>query len=66
MALPEVFWDGQPGSCHQAEDKRAKLNARERDLIGECLRQMYAELKSEPLPPRILEVLERLALSEAE
>ena len=66
MALEQVFWDDQATCYRQAGDNGAKLNARERDLIGERLKQMYAELKSEPLSPRLREVLELLALSEAE
>ena len=66
MALAQLSWDDQAACYHQAEDNGAKLNGEERDLIGDGLRRMYAELKSEPLSPRLREVLERLVLSEAE
>jgi hypothetical protein len=66
MAAVQVLWDDRESSAIEPRQNEAKLDCEQRDLIGERLREMYAALQDEPLPPRLREVLERLARCETE
>jgi hypothetical protein len=65
-AAAQVLWNDRNPLPAGPSRNPAKLNGRQRDLIGERLRQMYAALQDEPLSPRLREVLERLAQGESE
>jgi hypothetical protein len=60
-AAVQVRSDDRQAFLVEPEPDTPRLDGRQRDLIGERLKQMYAALQEEPLPPRLREVLERLA-----
>lgn len=48
------------------EHASPSLSRNDQDRVGECLRAMYDELREEPLPPRLEDLVRRLAQGSAE
>ena len=46
-----------------AERESPSLSRKERDHVGKCLRAMYGQLREAPLPPRLQDLVHRLAQS---
>ena len=55
-------------SFHQAVRKHDKssLSPIDRDHLGERLRAMYGQLREEPLPPRLQDLVQQLAQTSPE
>src|SRR3954464_6860730 len=55
-------------SFHQAVRKHDKssLSPTDRDHLGERLRAMYGQLREEPLPPRLQDLVQQLAQTSPE
>ena len=60
IAAVEAHWKISEAVYEEPTKDRPTLSRHQRDRIGERLRQMYAELKAEPVCPRLEQVLERL------
>ena len=48
------------------EHDEISLSHTDRDHLGERLRAMYGQLREEPLPPRLQELVQRFALTSPE
>lgn len=57
-AAVHLVWDNRAGFAG------SKVSRHQLDRASERLRQVYGELKAEPLSPRLEELLERLAQSQ--